>query len=63
MFKNGFNKFNEKIETIIKSAKDSINDISIPVRTKKIAITGLSRSGKTIFITSLIDQLLYQKKN
>ncbi len=26
----------------------------------KIAITGLSRSGKTVFITSLIDQLLHQ---
>jgi len=28
----------------------------------KIAITGLSRAGKTVFITSLIDQLLYQDK-
>ena len=28
----------------------------------KIAITGLSRSGKTVFITSLIDQLLYQNR-
>ncbi|SFO88381.1 YcjX family protein [Hydrogenimonas thermophila] len=62
MFKNGFTKFNDKIETIIKSAKESMNDLSIPIRTKKIAITGLSRSGKTIFITSLIEQLLHQKK-
>ena len=30
--------------------------------TIKIAITGLSRSGKTVFITSLIDQLLYQNR-
>jgi len=51
MFKKGFKKF-----------KEAINDLSMPIRTKKIAITGLSRSGKTIFITSLIDQLLYQKK-
>jgi len=30
--------------------------------TVKIAITGLSRSGKTVFITSLIDQLLHQNR-
>ena len=30
--------------------------------TIKIAITGLSRSGKTVFITSLIDQLLHQNR-
>jgi uncharacterized protein len=28
----------------------------------KIAVTGLSRSGKTVFLTSLIDQLLYQNR-
>ncbi|MCJ7766559.1 MAG: YcjX family protein, partial [Thiovulaceae bacterium] len=28
----------------------------------KIAVTGLSRSGKTVFLTSLIDQLLYEKR-
>ncbi|RUM43873.1 MAG: hypothetical protein DSY46_07030 [Hydrogenimonas sp.] len=62
MFKSGFNRINEQIETIVKSAKESIDDLSIPVRTKRVAITGLSRSGKTVFITSLIDQLLHQKK-
>ncbi len=30
--------------------------------TIKIAITGLSRSGKTVFITSLIDQFLHQNR-
>ena len=30
--------------------------------TIKIAITGLSRSGKTVFISSLIDQLLHQNR-
>ena len=30
--------------------------------TIKIAITGLSRSGKTVFMTSLIDQLLHQNR-
>jgi len=40
----------------------ALNNISMPIKTTKIAITGLSRSGKTIFITSLIDQLLHQKK-
>jgi len=28
----------------------------------KIAVTGLSRSGKTVFITSLLDQLQYTHK-
>lgn len=36
--------------------------ISTPRKKIKIAITGLSRSGKTVFITSLIDQLLKQNK-
>lgn len=31
-------------------------------KTIKIAITGLSRSGKSVFITSLIDQLLHSKE-
>ncbi len=35
---------------------------SLTSSTVKIAITGLSRAGKTVFITSLIDQLLYQDK-
>jgi len=40
----------------------NIPDISLPSNNIKIAITGLSRAGKTVFITSLIDQLLYQNK-
>mgnify|MGYP001950699999 CR=1 FL=1 len=39
-----------------------ISDISLPSNNIKIAITGLSRAGKTVFITSLIDQLLHQNK-
>ncbi len=62
MFKNRFNKLAEKIEETIESTKDSIDDISMPVSTTKIAITGLSRAGKTVFISSLIDQFLQQKK-
>ena len=34
----------------------------LPSDTIKIAITGLSRAGKTLFITSLIDQLLHQNR-
>ena len=60
--KKSFSKITQKIENLIESTKDSIDEISIPIRTTKIAITGLSRSGKTVFITSLIDQLLHQKK-
>ena len=40
----------------------NIADISLPSNNIKIAITGLSRAGKTVFITSLIDQLLHQNK-
>lgn len=39
-----------------------IPEIPLPSSNIKIAITGLSRSGKTVFITSLIDQLLHQDK-
>jgi len=41
MFKNGFTKFNKKIETIIKSAKESIDDLSILIRTKKLQLQDL----------------------
>ncbi|ADN09325.1 YcjX family protein [Sulfurimonas autotrophica] len=40
----------------------NLPNISLSSNSVKIAITGLSRSGKTVFITSLIDQLLYQDK-
>ena len=40
----------------------SIPNIPFTPNNIKIAITGLSRSGKTVFISSLIDQLLYQDK-
>jgi len=44
--------------------KDIINipNILLPSINIKIAITGLSRAGKTVFLTSLIDQLLYKNK-
>ncbi|WP_297442074.1 YcjX family protein [Sulfurimonas sp.] len=49
------------VANILKNLPDlpSLSFTSTPI---KIAITGLSRSGKTVFITSLIDQLLYQDK-
>lgn len=62
MLKKNLTNITEKMEETIESTKNSLNDISMPVSTTKIAITGLSRSGKTVFITSLIDQLLHQKK-
>ncbi len=64
MFKKSFRDITEKLEDAIESTKDSLDDIdiSMPISTTKIAITGLSRAGKTIFVTSLIDQLLHQKK-
>ncbi len=55
MFKNNIKELSKKVSAIV-------DNISIPIPTTKIAITGLSRSGKTIFITSLIEQLLLQKK-
>lgn len=48
---------NDMFKNLVKVPNISLN--SSPT---KIAITGLSRSGKTVFITSLIDQLLYQDK-
>jgi len=46
----------------VDTLKEIGEQISLPSTKIKIAITGLSRSGKTVFITSLIDQLLYQDK-
>ncbi len=54
--------FNQNIKDLSKKVSTLIENITTPLNTTKIAITGLSRSGKTIFITSLIDQLLLQKK-
>ncbi len=62
MFKKALDKITEDIEDVVGSTKESLDDISMPISTTKIAVTGLSRSGKTVFITSLIDQLLHQKK-
>ncbi|MDX8393861.1 MAG: YcjX family protein [Mariprofundales bacterium] len=59
---NNLINIKNKIGSAIEATKEVIPDILIPIKTKKIAITGLSRSGKTIFITSLIDQLLHPKK-
>ena len=54
--------------SILDKIKALPNEITTQVSTlmsgesMKIAITGLSRSGKTVFITSLIDQLLHQNR-
>jgi len=50
------------ITQTIDDVVDFVSDVATPIKTTKIAITGLSRSGKTVFITSLIDQLLHQNK-
>lgn len=57
------------LKNIIKISKDSalniskqIQEIALVTHNTKIAITGLSHAGKTVFITSLIDQILYQDK-
>ncbi|WP_331775055.1 YcjX family protein [Sulfurospirillum sp. 1612] len=47
---------------LAKTAQNAIPELPSLEATTKIAITGLSHSGKTVFITSLIDQLLNQKK-
>ena len=39
---------------------DEISSLAFSSKPIKIAITGLSQAGKTVFITSLIDQLLHQ---
>ena len=47
---------------MITSILKKIPDIILPSDNIKIAITGLSRAGKTLFITSLVDQLLHQNR-
>ncbi len=46
----------------LKSVGESLPTIPTGSKHIKIAITGLSRSGKTVFISSLIDQLLHQNR-
>ncbi len=58
--KNFTDKITDGIEDF--TNKITIKIPSLPSNNIKIAITGLSRSGKTVFITSLIDQLLHQDK-
>jgi len=62
MLKETLNGITEKLKNALDSTKETLNEVGLPIKTRKIAITGLSRSGKTVFITSLIDQLLHQKK-
>ena len=62
MLKKSTRDIKAKLENSAKSFTKSISSISTPTNTTKMAITGLSRSGKTVFITSLIDQLIHQKK-
>lgn len=63
MIKKTLHKLKETIDETLEVTKDSTQEMfHLPIKTKKIAITGLSRSGKTVFITSLIDQLLHQHK-
>lgn len=47
-----------------KIIKKQIGRLHLPIKKKryKIAITGLSRVGKSVFITSFIDQLLFRDK-
>jgi len=58
MLRKPLNAISDTIEEVV----DFVSDVASPIKTTKIAITGLSRSGKTVFITSLIDQLLHQNK-
>lgn len=46
----------------VKNLGDYLPNLSLPSSNIKIAITGLRRAGKTVFITSLVDQLLYKSK-
>ena len=62
MLKKQFTTFKNKLDNTIDLTKENLDTFEMPVKTVKIAITGLSRSGKTVFITSLIDQLLHQNK-
>jgi len=47
---------------MIRNRLKKISNIVLPSHNIKIAITGLSRAGKTLFITSFIDQLLHQNR-
>lgn len=47
---------------LFKNITKHLPEMPLPSSNTKIAITGLSSSGKTVFITSLIDQLLHQDK-
>ena len=50
-----FNRIKNELQTLVQRGLD--NHL-------RLAVTGLSRSGKTAFITSLVDQLLhYQTAN
>ncbi len=62
MFKEALNKIQTKVGSTVDLTKETLDNVSLPIKTRKVAITGLSKSGKTVFITSLIDQLLHQKK-
>lgn len=60
---------NKLFKNILKIPKESLKElgehipnISLASDSIKIAITGLSRTGKTVFISSLIDQLLHQNR-
>jgi predicted YcjX-like family ATPase len=54
------------LKKVMKIPLETFRDISehipLPTNSIKVAVTGLSRAGKTVFITSLIDQLLHQDK-
>ena len=52
------------VNTVLGFPSELVNQVGnvFSTNTIKIAITGLSRSGKTVFISSLIDQLLYQNR-
>lgn len=47
---------------VVKNLGDYLPNLSLPSSNIKIAITGLSRAGKTVFITSLVDHLLDKSK-
>ncbi len=62
MLKNTLKRFKQQVKSVLDDASNTIKEAHLPISSKKIAITGLSRSGKTVFITSIIDQLIHQKK-
>lgn len=62
MFNKALNIITETLDNVIDLTKETLDEVHMPIKTRRVAITGLSRSGKTVFITSLIDQLLHQKK-